>query len=336
MSRSEHSHVSAPLDLPIRPRGRARMSRPIETILLASTACLLAAVAWPIASAGSFGERGSAAESASDSPARSPSETAPALAPAVEAPTIQLALLLDTSSSMDGLIDQARTQLWSVVNALDGATYHGGAPRLEIAIYEYGNDTLPGESGWIRQVQPFTSELDSVSEALFSLTTNGGTELASAAIGRSIDELEWRSGEGVREVLARIEAVLRRARAQPEQLVGPSSLRIPGGRVDLQRSELRFEDGGLTTLSEREAALLAYLAQHAARTVSRDEIIARVWHLDPARYQTRTIDMHVARLRDKLRDHKDAPQLIVTVRGKGYMLGPAAQAVTDPGDHEGA
>lgn len=130
----------------------------------------------------------------------------------------------------------------------------------------------------------------------------------------------------VRELLARVAAVLNRTRAQPEQLEqldGPTALGLPGGRVDLQRRELRFDDGALTTLSEREAVLLTYLAQHADRAISRDEIISRVWHLDPARFQTRTIDMHVARLRDKLRDDKHAPQLIVTVRGKGYMLGAA-------------
>ena len=183
MAPSPSPSTSTSANLSLAARARGRVSRPIETILLASTACLLAAVAWPIAMDGLRGEPSQAQAQA-------------AIAPDAEDPTIQLALILDTSSSMDGLIDQARTQLWTVVNTLDGATFHGATPRLEIAIYEYGNDTLSARDGWIRQVQPFTSELDVVSEALFSLTTNGGRELAGRAIERSVEELDWRGDAG--------------------------------------------------------------------------------------------------------------------------------------------
>jgi DNA-binding response OmpR family regulator len=84
---------------------------------------------------------------------------------------------------------------------------------------------------------------------------------------------------------------------------------------------VQFDDGTRAELSEREADLLAYLAENADRAIGRDEILSRVWHLNPARFQTRTIDMHVARLRDKLRDDRSAPAVIATVRGKGYKLG---------------
>jgi len=123
----------------------------------------------------------------------------------------------------------------------------------------------------------------------------------------------------VRELLARVEAVLRRA-AGPEAGAELRPLPIPGGAVDLARREVRFDDGGREELSEREQALLAHLAQHAQRAVSRDELLRAVWKVDPARTQTRTVDMHVARLRDKLRD-AGTPRVILTVRGKGYMLG---------------
>ena len=138
----------------------------------------------------------------------------------------------------------------------------------------------------------------------------------------------------VRELLARVEAVLRRTQTQPEQVEGPSTLRLPEGVVDLQRRELRFDDGASATLSEREAELLGYLVEHSTRAVSRDEILSRVWHLNPARFQSRTIDMHIARLREKLRDKKSAPQIIVTVRGKGYMLGHELSPTPGHRDHE--
>lgn len=167
-----------------------RARTPLETVLLASTAALLAAVAWPIAASGVRFDEVSVA-----SPAAPAAPPADAPVPAnTSAPSIQIALLLDTSSSMDGLIDQARSQLWSVVNALDSATLHGERPTLEIALYEYGNSELPFEAGFIRQVSPFTTELDRVAQALFELDTMGGSEHAGQVIARSLDELAWREG----------------------------------------------------------------------------------------------------------------------------------------------
>ena len=87
---------------------------------------------------------------------------------------------------------------------------------------------------------------------------------------------------------------------------------MPGGKVDLPRREVHFEDGGREELSEREAELLGYFAQNAGRAIAREEILTRVWRLDPAHVETRTIDMHVARLREKLRDNSQAPKILLT------------------------
>jgi DNA-binding response OmpR family regulator len=122
----------------------------------------------------------------------------------------------------------------------------------------------------------------------------------------------------VRELIARVEAVLRRSPERPEDL---REIPLPEGVVDVARREVRFEDGERAELSERELSLVLYLAQHAGRAISRDEILTRVWQLDPTGVETRTIDMHVARLREKLRDSGESPTIILTVRGKGYMFG---------------
>ncbi len=106
---------------------------------------------------------------------------------------IQLAILLDTSGSMDGLIDQARNQLWQVVNEFSKARQNGSRPILEVAVYEYGNDGVAAKDGYIRLVSPLTSELDLVSEALFSLTTNGGNEYCGYAIQSATMNLQWSS-----------------------------------------------------------------------------------------------------------------------------------------------
>jgi hypothetical protein len=108
-----------------------------------------------------------------------------------KAPHIQVALLLDTSNSMDGLIDQAKSQLWKMVNELATTKKNGQAPNIEIALYEYGNDGLPGSEGHIRQVTPLTADLDMVSEKLFGLVTNGGSEYCGYVINRAVKQLSW-------------------------------------------------------------------------------------------------------------------------------------------------
>lgn len=105
---------------------------------------------------------------------------------------IQVAVLLDTSNSMDGLINQAKAQLWKMVNELALARdSKGNIPSLELALYEYGNDGLSAEGNYIRQVSPFTNDLDFVSERLFSLTTNGGSEYCGAVIKNATEQLTW-------------------------------------------------------------------------------------------------------------------------------------------------
>ncbi|WP_299058666.1 vWA domain-containing protein [uncultured Polaribacter sp.] len=105
--------------------------------------------------------------------------------------TIKVALLLDTSNSMDGLINQAKAQLWEIVNELSYAKYGLQKPNLEIALYEYGNSNLPSREGFIKQVLQFSNDLDKISEKLFSLTTNGGNEFCGQVIKTSLNELSW-------------------------------------------------------------------------------------------------------------------------------------------------
>ena len=117
----------------------------------------------------------------------------------------------------------------------------------------------------------------------------------------------------VTELLARVEAVLRRS---PERAADVTVVQIPGGCADLLRCEVRYDNGDRQDLSKRESQLLEYLARNAGRAISRDEIFTRVWKLNPNGIETRTIDMHVARLRDS----SSKPSVVLTVRGKGYML----------------
>ena len=108
-----------------------------------------------------------------------------------EGPRVQLAILLDTSGSMEGLIEQAKTQLWKIINTFITAKQGGKQPFVEVALYEYGNDGLNAESHWIRRIQPLTRDLDKVSEELFALKTNGGQEYCGAVVERAVEDLKW-------------------------------------------------------------------------------------------------------------------------------------------------
>ncbi|WP_338864902.1 vWA domain-containing protein [Myxococcus stipitatus] len=120
--------------------------------------------------------------------------SAPAPAPATAqsgAPVIQIAILLDTSGSMDGLLDQARTQLWNIVNRFSKAKREGVAPRLELALYAFGYSEEGAGQNEIRQLMPFTTDLDSISERLFALRTSGGSEHCGEVILEATRKLAW-------------------------------------------------------------------------------------------------------------------------------------------------
>lgn len=116
---------------------------------------------------------------------------APAVAEEKTDPIIQIAILLDTSNSMDGLIHQAKTQLWKIVNEVATVKRDGKVPVLQVALYEYGKSSLPAREGFLRMILGMTTDLDKVSEELFALTTNGGSEYCGWVIQRAVQELTW-------------------------------------------------------------------------------------------------------------------------------------------------
>ncbi len=109
---------------------------------------------------------------------------------------VQIALLLDTSGSMSGLIEQAKSQLWKVVNEMSSARRNGKAPWIELALFEYGKGDASATEGYVRMIAPMTDDLDRISEALFALKTNGGEEYAGRAIDTAVKRLKWSDAAG--------------------------------------------------------------------------------------------------------------------------------------------
>ena len=126
-----------------------------------------------------------------------PQETAESILPTSQPPfsgkhsAVDVAILLDTSNSMDGLISQAKAQLWTIVQQFARAQKHGQTPVLRVALFEYGNTRLPASEGYLRQVVPLSDDLDKLSEALFALSTSGGDEYCGQVINEAITRLDW-------------------------------------------------------------------------------------------------------------------------------------------------
>ncbi|NQT51708.1 response regulator transcription factor [bacterium] len=218
----------------------------------------------------------------------------------------------DDSSIRQGIVDALDFEGYETLEAADG---NAGLDKALTATCDLIllDLVLPGPDGLeiLRQVKDARPTLP-----VIILTARGSEDDRVAGLKLGADDYVVKPFS-VRELLARVEAVIRRSPERPSDV---REVAVPGGVVDLARAEVCFEDGERCELSEREAALLRYLAVHAGRVVSRDEILSRVWHLEPRGVQTRTIDMHVARLREKLRDDPAEPQVIRTVRRRGYMF----------------
>jgi hypothetical protein len=117
-------------------------------------------------------------------------------APSAQSDVVQLAILLDTSGSMSGLITQAKAQLWQVVNEIARAQVEVQRPDIQVALYQYGTPSLGAETGYIRMCVPLTDDLDKISEELFKLTTSGGSEYCGWVIKDAVEQLKWTQEKG--------------------------------------------------------------------------------------------------------------------------------------------
>jgi len=121
----------------------------------------------------------------------------------------------------------------------------------------------------------------------------------------------------IQQLVLRVEAVLRRSGAGQEM-----ARTLSVGGIDIDTENLNAcKDGTEITFTKREIEVLCYLAQNSDRAVSREELLSKVWgyarNLD---IETRTVDIHIAKLRRKIETDNKAPELLITVRGAGYRL----------------
>ena len=224
----------------------------------------------------------------------------------------QILTIEDDAAIRRGIVDALRFAGYRSLEAADGRRGLEMALgcRLDLLLLDL---VLPGRDGFdiLREVRRLEPALP-----IIILTARGEEADRLFGLRDGADDYVVKPFS-VKELLARVEAVLRRS---PERPLDVASVAFDGGRIDLERREVRFEDGRRSELSEREVELLRYLAGNRGRAIDRDELLANVWRISPEGVTTRTIDMHIARLREKLGDDPAQPSLILTVRGKGYMF----------------
>ena len=115
-------------------------------------------------------------------------ESAPLWQPERPWEVIDVAIALDTSGSMQGLIDTTRLKLWEIVNDLHGAEPE---PSLRVALLTFGNGKSDSKAGWVRVESDLTEDLDRVSERLFELISEGGTEYVGRVLHAALEGLSW-------------------------------------------------------------------------------------------------------------------------------------------------
>lgn len=226
---------------------------------------------------------------------------------------VQILIIEDDPAIRMGVCDALESAGYSVTGAESGEQ---GLEELRTSAFDLVllDVVLPGQDGMqvlaqVRELRP--------SQPVIMMTARGDVQDRIRGLDLGADDYVVKPFN-VRELLARVEAVLRRVPNRGDDL---SEFELAGGtRVDFNRRSIRFTDGRQVELSEKETDLLRYLSTRRGQTIARDELIEHIWGINPKGMQTRTVDMHIARLREKIGDNGSEPCVIVTVRGRGYCL----------------
>jgi two-component system alkaline phosphatase synthesis response regulator PhoP len=226
---------------------------------------------------------------------------------------LRILVIEDDSAIRRGLVDALEFAGYETMQAADGSNGLNMAVKVDCDLILL-DLVLPERDGLdiLKEVRTVRPTLP-----VIILTARGEEQDRVRGLRLGADDYVVKPFSVV-ELLARIEAVIRRS---PERPADVHIIPFPGGKADLRRCEIALDSGEKFEISEREADVLRYLAINAGRVISRDELLANVWRISPKGvFETRTVDMHIARLREKLKDDPSNAHVIRTVRGKGYLF----------------
>jgi DNA-binding response OmpR family regulator len=236
----------------------------------------------------------------------------------------RVTVIEDEAPIRRGVADALRASGYEVAEAADGARGLEEAvrPGVDLVLLDLLLPRLDGLEV-LRELRKARPTLP-----VIILTARGGEDDRVRGLKMGADDYVVKPFSA-RELLARVEAVLRRTLGRPAEV---AQARLGRAVIDFARREVRWSERERGELSEMEGAILSYLIAHRKRAVSRDELLTQVWGIEPLGLETRTVDMHIARLRTKLRDPsgRPAPEAILTVRAHGYMAGPDLVPLSEP------
>ncbi len=223
-------------------------------------------------------------------------------------------LIEDEEGLILTLTDRLKSEGYHVESATDGDTglARGLAGGFDLILLDI---MLPGRSGFdvCRRLRQ-----GGIATPILMLTARGAVVDKVEGLQIGADDYMAKPFE-MAELLARIEALLRRAIAWAK----PAAETFRFGAVTLNFSKTEvLKDGRPVALSAREFQLLRYLIENRGKTLSREELLEKVWGYDASLF-TRTIDVHMAWLRQKLEVNPKAPEYLLTVRGTGYKFAEA-------------
>jgi DNA-binding response OmpR family regulator len=230
--------------------------------------------------------------------------------------TARIVVVEDEPAIRRGVLDALRASGYEVAEAGDGekGLTEAARPGVDLVLLDL---LLPRRDGLevLRELRVLRPTLP-----VIVLTARGSEDDRVRGLRMGADDYVVKPFSA-RELLARVEAVLRRSVGRPGHV---RTARLGHAVIDLQRREVCWSEKVRGDLSETECAILGLLVANHKRAVSRDELLTQVWGITPQGIETRTIDMHIARLRTKLRDPSGqaTPEAILTVRSHGYMAGP--------------
>ena len=223
----------------------------------------------------------------------------------------KILIVEDEAGLVTALRDRLRKEGYEVSVAKDGIAGLESATKehFDLMILDL---MLPGQSG-LTVCQKLRQQGASI--PILMLTARRQTMDKVVGLRTGADDYLTKPFK-MAELLARIDALLRRA-GRPAAAKG-SQYQFGAVRIDIKRTEVT-RDGHVVALSAKEFQLLCYLAEHRGETISREVLLQKVWGYD-ATPSTRTVDVHVAWLRQKLESNLKDPQLILTVVGLGYKF----------------
>ncbi len=227
-----------------------------------------------------------------------------------------ICVIEDDPAIRRGLVDSLQFAGYDVLQCPDGASARAtlGRAHIDLVLLDV---VVPGMDGLeylptLREQQPLLP--------VILVTARGAEEDRVRGLRSGADDYVVKPFSPT-ELLARVEAVLRRT---PERPLDVAGARFEGGTVDVARQEIVLDSGETKPLTERELGVLVHLLRNPDRAIEREELLRCVWGLDPRGLDTRTVDMAVARLREKLGEAGAA--VVRTIRGKGYLLGQGVQS----------